>query len=163
MTNQALILTLDEAADWAARLRAAGETVVFTNGCFDLLHRGHIDYLQRARCLGNRLFVGLNNDESVRRLKGPGRPLMLAEDRAAVLAELRSVNAIISFAGPTAESLVRAIRPAIYAKGGDWGAGRRIPPEAEIVTADGGRVIYLPFLAGRSTTELLTQIRALPK
>jgi rfaE bifunctional protein nucleotidyltransferase chain/domain len=149
-----------EAAAWAAGLRAAGRAVVFTNGCFDLLHRGHVDYLQRARALGDALAVGLNGDASVRLLKGPGRPILPEADRAAVLAALRAVDAVVIFQEPTAEALVAALRPAIYVKGGDWGAATRTPPEAAVALAYGGRVQYIPYLPGRSTSEIVAQIRS---
>ncbi len=153
------VLTLQEAAAQAAALRARGQIVVFTNGCFDLLHRGHVDYLHRARGLGDFLFVGLNSDESVRRLKGPGRPILPETDRAEVLIALRAVDAVVIFADDTAESLVQAIRPDIYVKGGDWQTGSRRPPEAAVVESYGGRVWYIPYLQGRSTSEIVAQIR----
>lgn len=154
------VLTADEAAALATRLRAEGGAVVFTNGCFDLLHRGHADYLQRARALGDLLIVGLNSDHSVARLKGPGRPILPADDRAAVLAALRAVDAVVIFHEETAERLVAAIRPEIYVKGGDWQSGARRPPEARVVEGYGGRVEFLPYLPGRSTSEIIAQIRA---
>jgi len=154
------VLNQDEAAVWAAQVRAAGKTVVFTNGCFDLLHRGHVDYLQRARALGDVLLVGLNGDSSVRQLKGPGRPILPEADRAVVLAALRAVDAVVIFDQPTAEALVAAIQPAVYVKGGDWGAGQRTPPEAAVVLSYGGRVQFIPYLAGRSTSEIVAQIRS---
>mgnify|MGYP001187735486 CR=1 FL=1 len=149
-----------EAAAWAAALRAAGRVVVFTNGCFDLLHRGHVDYLQRARGLGDALVVGLNGDDSVRRLKGPGRPILPEAERAAVLVALRAVDAVVIFRETTAEALAAAIRPAIYVKGGDWGGAARTPPEAAVVLGYGGRVQYIPYLPGRSTSEIVAQIRS---
>lgn len=155
----ALSLGIEQAARLAAQLRADGSCLVFTNGCFDLLHRGHVDYLQRARALGDFLFVGLNGDDSVRRLKGAGRPLMPEEDRVAVVAALRCVDAVVVFDGPTAEQLVAAIRPDIYVKGSDWGSEDRQPPEAAVVASYGGRVEYLAYVPGRSTTELLEHIR----
>lgn len=154
------VLNQDEAAVWAAQVRAAGRTVVFTNGCFDLLHRGHVDYLQRARDLGDVLLVGLNGDSSVRQLKGPGRPILPEADRAVVLAALRAVDAVVIFQQPTAEALVAAIQPAVYVKGGDWGAGQRTPPEAAVVLSYGGRVQFIPYLPGRSTSEIVAQIRS---
>lgn len=154
------VLNQDEAAVWAAQVRAAGKTVVFTNGCFDLLHRGHVDYLQRARDLGDVLLVGLNGDSSVRQLKGPGRPILPEADRAVVLAALRAVDAVVIFQQPTAEALVAAIQPAVYVKGGDWGAGQRTPPEAAVVLSYGGRVQFIPYLPGRSTSEIVAQIRS---
>lgn len=155
----AFILDRTAAAALAQELRAAGRAVVFTNGCFDLLHRGHVDYLRRARALGDFLFVGLNSDASVRQIKGPGRPILAEAERAAVLAGLRSVDALVIFGEATAEALAAAIRPDVYVKGGDWGAGQRTPPEAAVVQSYGGRVVYLPYLAGRSTSEIIAQIR----
>ncbi|MEZ4770561.1 MAG: D-glycero-beta-D-manno-heptose 1-phosphate adenylyltransferase [Caldilineales bacterium] len=153
------LLTAEDAASLAAALGAGGQTVVFTNGCFDLLHRGHVDYLRRARQLGDFLIVGLNSDASVRRLKGPGRPILAEGDRAEVLAALRAVDAVVIFADDTAERLVRVLRPAIYVKGGDWQAGNRRPPEAAVVESYGGRVEYIPYLPGRSTSEIIAHIR----
>lgn len=153
------VLTAEAAAAWAAGRRAAGETLVFTNGCFDLLHRGHVDYLQRARALGDSLLVALNSDTSVRTLKGAGRPVLPEGERAQVLAALRAVDAVVIFSAPTAEALVAALRPAIYVKGGDWATGPRRPPEAAVVEAYGGRVQYLSYLPGRSTSEIIAQIR----
>jgi rfaE bifunctional protein nucleotidyltransferase chain/domain len=141
-------------------LRAAGRAVVFTNGCFDLLHRGHVDYLQRARGLGDALVVGLNGDASVHRLKGPGRPILPEADRAAVLVALRAVDAVVIFHETTAEALAAALRPALYVKGGDWGGAARTPPEAAVVQGYGGRVEYIPYLPGRSTSEIVAQIRS---
>jgi rfaE bifunctional protein nucleotidyltransferase chain/domain len=155
-----VVLGQGEAAAWAAQLRAAGRIVVFTNGCFDLLHRGHVDYLQRARTLGDALVVGLNGDGSVRQLKGPGRPILPEADRAAVLAALRAVDVVVIFHQPTAEALVAAVQPAIYVKGGDWGPAQRTPPEAAVVLSYGGRVQFIPYLPGRSTSEIVAQIRS---
>lgn len=159
-SNSALILNAEEAGQLAAELQTAGRMVVFTNGCFDLLHRGHVDYLQRARGLGDALFVGLNGDESVRQLKGPGRPALPEADRAAVLAALRSVDVVVVFHEITAERLVELIRPDVYVKGGDWATGEKRAPEAAIVERNGGQVMYLPYLAGHSTTATLAQIQS---
>ncbi len=153
-------LALAEAAAWAAMQRQAGHTVVFTNGCFDLLHRGHVDYLQRARALGDVLMIGLNSDLSVHRLKGSGRPILPEAERAAVLAALRSVDVVTIFAEPTATALIAAVRPAIYVKGSDWGGAERVPPEAAEVQRYGGMVHYLPYLPGRSTSQIIAQIRS---
>jgi rfaE bifunctional protein nucleotidyltransferase chain/domain len=153
------ILDLETAASLARVLQADGRRIVFTNGCFDLLHVGHVDLLARARMLGDCLFVGLNGDESVRLLKGPGRPVVAEQDRAAVLASMRAVDVVVVFPELTAERLVAAIRPDIYVKGGDWDTGQKVAPEAAVVASYGGRVVYLPYQAGRSTTQLLAQIR----
>lgn len=156
-----LVLDSSDAAAVAAELRATGRSLVFTNGCFDLLHGGHVDYLRRAKALGDILVVGLNGDDSVRQLKGPDRPILPEADRALVLAALRAVDFVVIFPELTAEALVAAIRPDIYVKGGDWGAGHKTAPEVRIVEGYGGRVVYLPYLPGKSTSEIITKIRAL--
>jgi rfaE bifunctional protein nucleotidyltransferase chain/domain len=119
-----------------------------------------VGYLQRARSLGDALVVGLNGDQSVRLLKGPGRPILPATDRAAVLAALRAVDVVVVFHEPTAEVLVAAMHPDIYVKGDDWGQGQRVPPEAAVVLSYGGSVQYIPYLPGRSTSEIVAQIRS---
>lgn len=154
------LLSRAEAATWVAAQRACGRTVVFTNGVFDLLHRGHVEYLQRARALGDTLVVGLNDDSSVRAIKGPERPIQGEEDRSAVLAALRAVDVVVIFHEPTAEALVAAIQPDIYVKGGDWGPEQRTPPEAAVALSYGGRVEYLPYLSGHSTSGIVAHIRS---
>lgn len=154
------VWTSDEAAAWAVAWRTAGRSLVFTNGCFDLLHRGHVDYLQRARGLGDALLVGLNSDASVRRLKGAGRPLMAEADRAAVLAALRAVDGVVIFDSLTAEALVAALHPDVYVKGGDWGVAGHLPPEAAVAEQGGGRVQFIPYLSGYSTSALVARARA---
>jgi D-beta-D-heptose 7-phosphate kinase/D-beta-D-heptose 1-phosphate adenosyltransferase len=141
-----------------AALRARGERLVFTNGCFDLLHVGHVRYLQRARALGDYLAVGINSDRSARALKGPTRPLVPAKERAEVLAALACVDAVVLFDSPTAEPLVAALQPEIYVKGDDYGEAQL--PEAPIVRGYGGQVVLLPTVPGLSTTSLVTRIRA---
>lgn len=131
----------------------SGGVVVFTNGCFDLIHRGHVTLLLRARELGDRLLVGLNSDPSVRRLKGPGRPLMPEPDRIACLAALEAVDGIVVFEEDTPAELIAEIQPHILVKGGDYR-----PEEVvgrEVVEARGGRVVIVPTLPGRSTTQLI--------
>ena len=169
-TGEAAIVfsSVAEAAAWAGALRASGQRLVVTNGCFDLLHAGHARYLREARASGDALLVGLNDDASVRDLKGPGRPLVTAEERAELLAALRWVDAVAVFSGRTAEDLVHAVRPALYVKGGDYaraGAASDIDlerlPEARVVHAQGGQVVLLPYHGGRSTTSLIARIRGL--
>jgi D-glycero-beta-D-manno-heptose 1-phosphate adenylyltransferase len=156
------VLSLDAARAWREQLREAGQTLVFTNGFFDLLHVGHARYLQAARALGDFLLVGLNSDASARALK-PGRPVVPAEERAELVSALACVDAVVIFDEPTANEIVSAIRPDVYVKGGDWGRpGGRMPPEATVVAAYGGRVVYVPYVAERSTTALIAQIRGLP-
>lgn len=143
-------------AELAARLRSQGKQLVLTNGCFDILHVGHVRYLHAARELGDCLIVGLNSDASVRELKGPTRPVNNEEDRAEVLAGLACVDYIVIFAEPTAEKLVAEVRPDIYAKGGDYSVDRL--PEAAVVAAYGGRTILLPEVQGRSTTNIIRKM-----
>jgi len=152
------ILTLDAALAWRQGLREAGQTVVFTNGHFDLLHVGHVRYLQAARALGDALIVGLNSDASTRARK-PGRPIVPQEERAELVAALACVDVVVIFDDLTANALVEALRPDIYAKGGDWSRpGGPRPPEAEVVARYGGRVVFLPYVAERSTTALIEKI-----
>ena len=142
-------------------MREAGRRLVLTNGCFDLLHAGHVRYLHAARQLGDALAVGLNSDDSVRRLKGPGRPINGEEDRAEVLAALESVDFVTVFDDDTAAELVRQIRPQVYVKGGDYSAdpaSPQFPPEGQLVREYGGEVTILDYLPGRSSTELLRRM-----
>ncbi|HUF49263.1 MAG TPA: D-glycero-beta-D-manno-heptose 1-phosphate adenylyltransferase [Longimicrobiales bacterium] len=149
------ILTRAEASRQFGRPRA--DTVVFTNGVFDILHRGHVAYLFAARALGDRLIVGVNSDASVQRLKGSGRPLVSAEDRAYTLAGLACVDAVTMFAEDTPAALIEAIVPDVLVKGGDYTADQVVG--RDIVELHGGRLVIIPFLAGRSTTSLLQRIR----
>ncbi len=144
-------------AEFGARFRAEGRTVVFTNGCFDLLHLGHLRYLRRARAMGDLLVVGLNSDASVRRLKGPDRPLVPELERAELLAGLRCVDFVTLFNEPTPEAVIDALRPSIHVKGGDYRV--EALPEAAAVRRGGGRVVILPFEVGHSTTDLVERIR----
>ncbi len=135
------------------RARAAGQRVVFTNGCFDLLHPGHVRYLAAARSLGDLLVVGLNSDSSVRRLKGRGRPVQHEAARAEVLAGLASVDAVVVFADDTPLGLIVALAPDVLAKGADWSADAIVG--AAEVKARGGRVVRVELIAGQSTTRLI--------
>jgi D-beta-D-heptose 7-phosphate kinase/D-beta-D-heptose 1-phosphate adenosyltransferase len=164
------IVGRNELAREVRRRQGAGERGVFTNGCFDLLHLGHVRYLQQARMLGDFLIIGLNSDESARLLKGPGRPLVPEDERAEILAALASVDYVTIFGEATAEALVELLQPAIYVKGGDYAGcndGETIVPdparlpEARIVQAYGGVVQLIPYLPGHSTTELIEAIKGL--
>ena len=148
---------LDELLAVRQRWREEGRVVVTTNGCFDLLHPGHVRFLQQARAQGEVLIVGLNSDESVRQLKGPGRPLLGQEDRAAMLAALRCVDHVAIFAQPLANDLLALLRPDIHCKGGDYTA--EVLPEAEVIRQGGGQIRILPFIAGYSTTGLVGAIQ----
>jgi D-beta-D-heptose 7-phosphate kinase / D-beta-D-heptose 1-phosphate adenosyltransferase len=136
--------------------RRAGRRVVFTNGCFDLIHRGHVRYLRQARALGDVLVVAANSDASVARIKGPGRPVNSVEDRCAVLAALAAVDHVVIFDEDTPVRLVAAVQPDVYVKGGDYGPDDL--PEADIVKEYGGQVRILQYLPGRSTTEILQRL-----
>ncbi|MEP0765666.1 MAG: D-glycero-beta-D-manno-heptose 1-phosphate adenylyltransferase [Fimbriimonadia bacterium] len=150
------IIPPEEVQSLADRLRREGKSIVFTNGCFDLLHTGHVCYLAEARLLGDCLIVGVNSDESVRAIKGPGRPFLPLEDRLTMLAALESVDAVTWFEESTPDLLIRAIRPTIHAKGGDY----RVEDlgEADLVRELGGRVVVLSLVEGRSTSWLLDHI-----
>ncbi|MEB3224074.1 MAG: D-glycero-beta-D-manno-heptose 1-phosphate adenylyltransferase [Candidatus Sericytochromatia bacterium] len=150
------VLAREELAHALATL--PGRTV-FTNGCFDLLHVGHVRYLQAARACGDRLVVGLNSDASVRGLKGPSRPLVAEDERAEVIAALTCVDYVTVFQEPTADGLLALLRPAVYAKGGDYTPDSL--PEAHTVRAYGGEIAIIPFVPGRSTTNLVARIQDL--
>lgn len=139
------------------KLRTLGRRVVFTNGCFDILHVGHVDYLARARSLGDVLVIGLNSDVSVRRLKGKGRPLNKQGDRAKILASLYFTDYITIFNEATPEKLIKKLKPDILVKGGDW----KVSDIAggSFVKSHGGRVVSLPFVRGYSTTSLIKKIK----
>jgi rfaE bifunctional protein nucleotidyltransferase chain/domain len=154
------ILTLEAAQAARAALRGAGQRLVFTNGHFDLLHVGHLDYLEKARALGDALYIGLNGDSSTARLKGPGRPLVPAAERARLLAALIPVSVVVIFEDDTADELLRALQPDIYAKGGDY--AYKILPERPTVESYGGRVALIDYLPDHSTSALIARIRALP-
>jgi len=139
-----------------ARHRDAGRTLVFTNGCFDILHRGHVDYLERARALGDVLVVGLNTDRSVAELKGPCRPIVPEDDRAHVLAALASVDYVALFDEPTPYKLIEAVVPDVLVKGA--GYTRETIVGADVVESAGGRVVALPALEGRSTRSIISTI-----
>ncbi len=152
------LATLDELQglrrDWSAQ----GKRVVLTNGCFDLLHVGHVRYLRQARALGDVLIVGVNDDASVSRLKGPRRPIVSQEDRAEMLLALEAVDYVVVFSEDTAIALVIALRPDIYVKGGDYGQGGKDLPEAEAVRECGGRIELLPLAPGHSSTDLVREV-----
>jgi rfaE bifunctional protein nucleotidyltransferase chain/domain len=153
----ALLADAEAASVWREAQRAAGRRVAFTNGVFDLLHAGHVAYLAWARAQGDALLVGLNADASVRALKGPERPLSPFADRAHVLAGLRSVDAVVGFAERTPEVLLDRVRPDVHVKSAQY----RIEdlPERAVVFAYGGEIRLAPHLAGRSTTDLVAEIR----
>ncbi|MBI1259243.1 MAG: adenylyltransferase/cytidyltransferase family protein [Chloroflexi bacterium] len=141
-------------------MHATHKKLVFTNGHFDLLHVGHLDYLEKARALGDALYVGINGDPSSERLKGDGRPIVPALERARLVAALVPVNAVIIFEDDTANAILTALQPDIYVKGGDYRA--KPLPERETVQAYGGKVVLIDYLPGHSTSALIARIKALP-
>lgn len=150
-------MTIAEAAALSARMRAEGKTVVFTNGVFDLLHPGHVRYLQQARALGDALIVGVNSDRSVRANKGPSRPINREDDRAEVLAALACVDAVVVFDADTPSELIRALLPDILVKGADWAADAIVG--RDIVEARGGKVVRVAVEPGHATTAIIEKIR----
>jgi len=151
------ILTVEEAILRFGREKRNGRRIVFTNGCFDLLHPGHIGSLELARVLGDALIVGLNSDASVRQLKGAGRPVLPERERAEILAALECVDAVVIFNEPTPREVIARLLPDVLVKGGDW-PGDQIVGREE-VEAVGGRVVSIPVVPGYSTTEILRKIR----
>jgi rfaE bifunctional protein nucleotidyltransferase chain/domain len=151
------ILTLEQAILRFGREKRNGRRVVFTNGCFDLLHPGHIKSLEQARELGEALIVGLNSDASVRELKGAGRPVLPERERAEILAALECVDAVVIFNAPTPREIIARLLPDVLVKGGDW-PGDQIVGREEVEAA-GGRVVSVPVVPGYSTTDILRKIR----
>jgi len=153
--------TIDSLLTKRAQMRLEGKRVVFTNGCFDLLHPGHVRYLAEARALGDALIVGLNSDRSVRALKGEGRPILDANERAEVIGALESVDCIVVFDEDTPRELIARLLPDVLVKGGDWAVDQIIGRKE--VEAAGGRVVSLSFVEGSSTSDLIERIRTIPR
>ena len=150
------LMDADAACAWRESLRAQGKRVVFTNGCFDVLHAGHVNYLAWARSQGDALIVGLNSDDSVRKLKGERRPLVPFEDRATLLRALRSVDVVVKFAERTPEVLLDRIKPDVHVKSAQYREDEL--PERTVVMQHGGEIRLAPHLAGHSTTDIIAQI-----
>lgn len=142
------------------KMKQAGKQLVFTNGCFDLIHAGHVRYLAQARALGDVLVVALNSDRSVRALKGEGRPILNEQERAEVIAALEAVDYVIVFDEETPRELIAALLPDVLVKGGDWPLDQIVGRDE--VEAAGGKVLSLPYVEGSSTTELIERIKSLP-
>ena len=159
------IRVMEESALLALRKQAAadGRRFVLTNGCFDILHRGHLEYLQRSAALGDLLVVAVNSDASVRTLKGPDRPLHQEQDRAYALACLRFVDAVFVFPGPRLDGEIRRIAPDIYTKAGDYTIDSLDPGERQALLESGTEIHILPFVAGHSTTAVLGRMNATPQ
>ena len=152
-----MLIPSDKIESFCATLRAAGAKLVFTNGCFDILHAGHVRYLAAAKQQGDILVLGLNTDASVRENKGPTRPINSEQDRAEVVGALASVDYVVLFGEKTAETIIEKVRPDVYVKGADY-ADKPLP-EADLVKKWGGRVALVPMVAGRSTTHVIEKIR----
>jgi len=157
------IVAFAEVSDRAKQLRDAGKKLVATNGCFDLLHVGHVRYLQRARSLGDLLVVGVNADASVRALKGEGRPINREHDRAEVLAALESVGLVTIFPQMRATHFIQAVQPHVYVKGGDYTSDTLDAEERALLERLGAKVDIVPFEQGYSTSQLLNKLRATVK
>ena len=157
ITTRPQLLSVEEAAAFAARIRARRGTVVFTNGVFDLLHPGHVRYLRDARALGDALIVAVNSDRSVRAIKGPERPVTPGHERAEVLLGLASVDAVVIFDEETPFAVVRTIQPDVLVKGADWGPDDIVG--REVVEARGGRVVRIELSPGYSTSQLISKVR----
>lgn len=161
MDTAAKIIAPGNLREWCEAFRASGRKLVVTNGCFDLLHAGHVTYLESARSLGDALLVGLNGDESVRQLKGPSRPLNCEEDRARILAALECISAVSVFPEKRAVNFLSAVQPDIYLKGGDYTLETVDQDERRAVESAGGRIVFIPFVPGKSTTGLVAKIQKL--
>ena len=149
--------SLTQTVSYLKKEQKKGKKVVFTNGCFDILHVGHVRYLKQARSLGDILVIGLNKDSSVKKLKGPDRPVTGERERAEILGALECVNCVVLFSEPTPERLIRSIRPDFLVKGGDWKKEKIVG--SAFVESYGGKVRSLPFVKGYSTTNLLEKIK----
>ncbi len=155
MNTEAKCMTWEQVAHWREQARTEGHRVVMTNGCFDLLHAGHVSYLEQARGLGDRLLVALNGDVSVRELKGPNRPVNLEWDRARVISGLACVDAVVIFPEKRATRILSWVKPDVYVKGGDYTKETMDRDERAEVEASGGEIHFLGFLPGRSTSQIL--------
>lgn len=152
------IIPFDQLTEWRSGIRSSGKRLVVTNGCFDILHVGHIRYLSSARAAGDLLLVGLNGDQSVRELKGPERPLNIESDRALLLAALQCVDAVCIFPEKRATRFLKSSQPDIYIKGGDYTLDTLDQDERQAVEGAGGQILFIPFVAGRSTTNLIRKM-----
>lgn len=157
ITVPAKYKSVDELSAMSAQARKAGRVVVFTNGCFDLVHRGHIHLLRQAKALGDILIVGLNSDISVKTIKGPDRPIMPEADRIELIAALEMVDYVVVYSEPDPYHIIAAIKPNVLVKGGDWSADEIVG--ADVVQQNGGRVAVVPYLPEFSTTQIIERIR----
>ena len=158
MSAHEKIISLEQLPAWRESLREAGKRLVVTNGCFDLLHAGHVPYLEQAAALGDLLLVGCNGDESVRQLKGEGRPLNPDADRALVLSARESVGSVAVFPERHAEEFLRRAKPDVYVKGGDYTPETLDAGERVAVESGGGEVVIIPFVPGKSTSDIIQRM-----
>ncbi len=158
MSAHEKIISLEQLPAWRDSLREAGKRLVVTNGCFDLLHAGHVSYLEQAAALGDLLLVGCHGDESVRQLKGEGRPRNPEADRALVLSALESVGSVVVFPERRAEDFLRLAKPDVYVKGGDYTPETLDAGERVAVESGGGEVVIIPFVSGKSTTDIIQRM-----
>jgi rfaE bifunctional protein nucleotidyltransferase chain/domain len=158
MSARKKIVPLEQLPAWRESLREAGQRLVVTNGCFDLLHAGHVTYLEQAAALGDVLLIGCNGDESVRQLKGEGRPLNPEDDRALVLAALTAVGAVTIFPEKRADNFLRQAKPDVYVKGGDYTPETLDADERAFVEEAGGEIVIIPFVPGKSTTSIIERM-----
>jgi D-glycero-beta-D-manno-heptose 1-phosphate adenylyltransferase len=149
--------TTEELKTIIAEANAQGQVVVFTNGCFDLLHRGHVHLLREAKALGDLLIVAINSDTSVKAIKGPARPILPESDRIELIGAMEMVDYVVLFEEPDPYNIIAALRPKVLVKGRDWTAEKVIG--ADIVQEDGGKTVVLPYLKGHSTTEIIEKVR----
>lgn len=154
------IMSIEDASRWAAEWRASGKTLAVTNGVFDLLHRGHVEYLCQAAAEADGLMIAINSDSSVKMLKGPDRPVVCQADRAYILASLECVSCVVIFDGPKPLPVFKAITPDVYVKGGDYTEETLDKEEHAVLKASGARFSFIPFIAGKSTTTVIKQIRS---
>ena len=161
MNFRSKIIAWENLPEWRAALRASGKKLVVTNGCFDILHLGHVTYLENARNFGDTLLIGVNSDAAVRGLKGASRPVNSETDRQSVLAALQSVDGVCIFTDTTATKFLAASQPDIYVKGGDYTLETLNQDERRAVESAGGKIVLVPFVPGKSTTGLLEKISRL--
>ncbi|MDP6892150.1 MAG: D-glycero-beta-D-manno-heptose 1-phosphate adenylyltransferase [Verrucomicrobiota bacterium] len=152
------ILSLKKLPVWREKLRKSNRRLVVTNGCFDLLHAGHVTYLEQSAAQGDLLLVGCNGDDSVRQLKGSGRPVNTEEDRALVLASLESVGAVVVFHEKNAVNFLRLAQPDVYVKGGDYTLETLVTDEREVIEESGGKIVIIPFVTDKSTTSIIERM-----
>lgn len=150
--------SIDELKAIVAAAQAKGQVVVFTNGCFDLLHRGHVHLLREAKTLGDLLIVAINSDTSVKAIKGPARPILPEADRLELVAAMEMVDYVVLFKEPDPYNTIAALRPKVLVKGGDWTSEEIVG--SDIVRGDGGKIVVLPYLKGFSTTEIIEKVRS---